>query len=1112
MTENLVRLGLPDTAARRRAATDFATNLVLIAGAGTGKTGLLVERALVAIGAGIVEIPRLAAITFTDKAAAEMRERLAAGLQTLWAITRGEIAPGVDEAAGRAYSYLVRETGVSPAAIGRRALEALGGMDQAAIHTIHTFCSQMLRAHPREARVDPGFVVDPGEHLESLFDEAWESFLAEELGAGAARPELWRRILGKVPEREVREIGRGLSTFAVPDGLLEPHGDTGELDRLLRGYAEEVVSAIDSILRRQVGMSDAPCSYLVRTRKVIGAFLAGGIVALRRAVREDPWLEGRIDTRPPDPNKNLRGVAPAEFEETAREACRLVRGLRNTDGRLPSDLIEAVSPFARSFRETYLSRGYVSFDGLLALARKLLRDHLEVREALKQRFRMLLVDEFQDTDPLQYEIVLFLAERPGGRAADPFTAELEPGRLFIVGDPKQSIYRFRGADYTAFRRAVDRVVAAGGTSLDLTANFRSVPGVLEPVNALFRGPESPTWTESRYQPAYVAIEPVRPGGAEPRVEVWTVEIPPASRANDRREAEGRIIAREIRRLVEEEKAYGYGDVSILLRAFSPLVYYLRPLREWNIPFVVDGGREFLERPEVGHLLSTLRALAQPSDPVALLAFLRSPAGGVPDAELAAYAAQGGRWDWQREVQALLFPNLSRAFRKLCLLSGEMQHLPPGSLVRTALRHMDLLPLSAVAFEGPQRVVNLRKLVAAAARLGEDGRLSLLEILDALEAGRASDIDADSPLADEGTHAVRVLTVHKAKGLENQVVIVPDLAREDRRAARPPPVEIARLPGGGSAVALRTRAAQNAARVWLDRDTESHEKAEEVRVLYVAATRARERLIVLACGPGERAPWVKALRGWGYVSASPPPDGALLHGGRVLHRRMAALRPDHDALPDLPEGVEEAVVAYGRARDSLRASAVPLLASPSRTEEEADLRRRGLVETERSPSPLSDSRALGRAAGAVLHRLLERWEGQDARSWLAPLRAVAASAAEQERVEPEALEKEAREIAEAFLASPLAKRLLELRVRGREVPVLLEKDGVVWWGSIDLLYEEEPGRYVVADFKTGRDVDNGASLYRDQLEIYREGARRALRLAEPPRAELWMLRSGRIVVL
>ena len=169
------------------------------------------------------------------------------------------------------------------------------------------------------------------------------------------------------------------------------------------------------------------------------------------------------------------------------------------------------------------------------------------------------------------------------------------------------------------------------------------------------------WERSDYQPEYVPIHAAKPAGDGPAIEVWTVDIKQDTRADDRREAEGRIIAEAIDRWVRVDRRFKFEQVTILFRAFTNISYYLRPLRERGIPFVVDGGREFLKRPEVGQLVATLQAIDRPANQPALLAFLRSPAGGVSDVELASYAKDGGAWSWMAPVDAEHFPGIARSF-------------------------------------------------------------------------------------------------------------------------------------------------------------------------------------------------------------------------------------------------------------------------------------------------------------------------------------------------------------------------------------------------------------------------------------------------------------------
>jgi ATP-dependent helicase/nuclease subunit A len=1020
------RVSTPDRDDRVSAATAFDRNVVVIAGAGTGKTSLLVERILTALGAGRLEIDRLGAMTFTERAAGEMRQRLAEGLERLLAAARPGHEPNPAHAGDRAFEHLAGRFGVTPPEVAARALRALRHLDRARVETIHTFCAGLLREHPLEAGVQPDFAVDPGEMQVAVLDELWERFVARELGSSVARPELWSRVLAPSRSLErLRELAYALASFSIPEELL----------------SSAATSAIDRSETAELPMGSG-------------------------VSRIDPTVLG--------------------------------------------DLVEAVKPFALEAREEMLRRGYVTFDGLLVLARNLLRDHAEVRESLKRRFLMLLVDEFQDTDPLQYEIVLYLGEKEGTCARAAYDAVLEPGRLFIVGDPKQSIYRFRGADYEAFQRAVSRILEGGGRLLRLTANFRSVPEVVEPVNALFSQPDSVCWKSSERQPDYDAISAVRPpaGGGGPRVEAWTVDAGPGALARDRREAEGKIVAEAIRRMVESGAAR-YDQITVLLRVFTQLSDYLRPLRELGVPFVVDGGKEFMARSEVGHLLVILKALARPSDPAALLAFLRSPVGAVPDTELTSYAAAGGRWQWREEVDAGEFPDLARAFGLLRKLDGDTRDCAADETVRHVLVDSELLTLSAAAFEGPQRVANLTKLAAAAAELARDGRLSLIEVVEALESGRTAVAVSDSPLADEQADAVRVMTIHKAKGLENDVVIIPDLAREDRKSynARKVEVHVVRAASGEPSLAVKVDDVANPAWQRFVAEEIAHEQAQEVRVLYVGVTRARERLIVLAAPSRRIASWVEALASWGYEKGG---ADALLFGDKVTHRRCKAGARTHRGGAARPPGALEAVAAFERARQRARDSAAPVR-RPSDEESWQEIREGS---TER-PTRRAGAARLSRPVGVAVHRLLEAWDGREAARLLEGIGPAARAAAEAAGESAEAVERDVREILSAFLGSELHERLGRVEVLGREIPIVEQApDGAIYRGTLDLLYRERDGAYVVADYKTDRETDPGklGSTYGPQLAVYARAVHRALGSLFPPRAELWMLRTAQRHVL
>ncbi|HEX5041529.1 MAG TPA: UvrD-helicase domain-containing protein [Candidatus Polarisedimenticolaceae bacterium] len=1058
---------------RERAATDFATNLIVLAGAGTGKTSLLIERMLVALGSGIATLPEIAAITFTEMAAGELHARLSLGLTRLHVRATGAEGHDPEQAADRAYAHLTA-LGIASATVAERALAAFDALPGAAITTIHGFCVQVLRTFPREAGLPPGFTVDAAGEGAQIFDEAWADLLQRSLGPEGTEAAAWNALLEEMPLRDVKELARALSEPAISESLLEEPYLPADARTLFGPEARALAEGAPGTLYAEGCL----------------ALAEGGLPAFHAFLAERGGADEVLDDR--------------RVPEPAKRARSFLKDLLDVDEAGFAAAHARVAPLALEVRRRRRSRGLVGFDELLAATARLLRVHPEVRERLRGRFRMLLVDEFQDTDPLQYEIVLFLAEAPGGRASDAYAAELAPGRLFLVGDPKQSIYRFRGADYAALARVLARVRACGGEELQLEDNWRSVEQVLAPVHALFTEPGSAVWrTQEGYQPPYVPVRAARGRGGEGSgVEIWSVSgvRPGPLPSEERRRVEGRILARALAEGVQEGR-FELRDVTVLLRAFTGLRHLLRPLREAGIPFVVSGGREFLDRPEIVGTLAVLRAVAHPGDPAAVLAFLRSPVGGVPDDVLAEFAEGQGRWSASQRVDGKRFPAVGAALARLRGLQEATRGLPADAAVRRVIADTRLPTLHACAFEGAQRIANLRKLASTAAELGRDGKLSLLEILDAIEAERGSDPDGESPLADEGMNAVRILTVHAAKGLEGKVVFVPDLAAAGRVKERKPPkpgAEAARLPRG-PALALRIRGRSGLTAVWQKREEDRHEEAEEARILYVALTRARERLIVL-CGASTTKPrWGKVLEPWGYVRERPPQDGAALLRGHVLHRNVADCEDPLPSLVAAPPAADPLLVAIHAARlSALGQAARPPLRVPSALE----------LERVWPEGAGTGDRGTARAVGTAVHRVLEGWpEAASPRRQAAAAR-VAAHAVE---ADPRQVERETAAILSAFGRSPLAARLQAIEVLGREVPVLLQDGPAAWRGTLDLLYREGD-EVVVADYKTDRDEDEVVlrARYAGQLDVYARAVAEAMRLPRLPRRELWLLRAGRVV--
>ncbi len=1108
---------LSDQATRDRARVDFDTNLVVVAGAGTGKTRLLVDRVLHLVLTGKARLEEILAITFTEKAAGEMRERVAKALDAALAADSPAAAPERERA--------------------RAAIEML---DAAPISTIHSYCSDLLRRFADRAGLPPEFQVDDGIGQEFLFDELWPQFLAEELGTEAARAALWGQVLTAFGEEEIAKAAGELALRGAAADLLASSGYRPiDLRDALGGRATALVENL-AAARGEVktGGKLIMAPFLDSILTLLRAFLEGGAEALRGVDPANLPLSNIWDR---DKSPKAGGVSEErreEIEKEAIEALKLLKVFRGTNESEIAALLEALRPFAAALRRRVRRDGILSYDDLLLLARDLLRDHPEARREEAERIRFLLVDEFQDTDPLQYEIVFLLAARDRkARIADPFAAEIESSRLFIVGDPKQSIYRFRGADMAAFVRARDRVVETGAEE-SLVTNFRSLPEVVDPVNRLFErwiGPRDES--ERDVEPAYEPIRAHRPPAGAPRVELWSVTAPEGMRVDERRPAEAREIAREILEITRPGSAFRVGDakearpctwrdIAVLLRSLNDVTLYTRELRAAGIDYVIAGGKAFTQRQEVVEALALLETLANPADPVAALAVARSAFGGASDGELAAYARDGGRFYWPAapsEELAARHPVLARAFERLRGLDRDTRLLPVDRRVQAVLTEGEFLLLQCAFPDGGQRVANIRKLAERTATLARERGLTLEEaILHLREVFTGDRAEAESPLADEAVNAVRVLTIHKAKGLEYPVVFLPDLGRGRPRESRQTHADLLRAAGSSwitlvSAGRGGDRRRSNTAALLLSEENRRHEDAEEKRLLYVAMTRARDRLVLVNSAVKALPSWVEALQEhWGYLIDKDDPAGPFaanadrLAGGLVVHRDILAGQGAPGARARESRDLLRAAVAFREACGRAAASAAERRFRTPSADRSAEAVE---AAAEAAEVPVTRRREMARAVGLAVHAALERADFAQAATVTGALAAAAGAAARETGCPAEEVEAAAGAVLRGLLGSPTLARLASARILGREVPVLFrDPSGKTVHGYADLVYLWE-GRVVVADYKTDEgEAAEAAERYREQLADYALAVRTAMGLDRAPATELILVRTGERVEL
>ncbi|MBI3549352.1 MAG: UvrD-helicase domain-containing protein [Elusimicrobia bacterium] len=1072
-----------DKESRDLARLTLDRNVVVEAGAGTGKTTLLTDRLLfLLLGAG-VPITGIVALTFTEKAAGEIRVRL--GERLLDLLEHWKEGGELTEFRRTQCEQLARELKdrfhVGAKAAADRARAAVEDMDKAMIGTLHGFASRLLRAYPLQAGLDPEFRIDArGELLDELFEEQWAQWLDAELGEAPPRKRQWLAALAASELETLRELARGLCAPRVDfDRALEP-------PEALERWLEETAAFLDAEVAAQPAVTGG-------MPKRLGA-AAERLRAL--AKRRDADL-GSADLP--------SGSWPKSWSVENRKECERAVALAeesSADGeRLARQAAELVLPFCRAFRRASNRRGIVSFDDLLIAARDLVRDHLDVREELKAKFSTFLIDEFQDTDPLQGEMLLYLAEKRGRGARRWADAELEPGKLFVVGDPKQSIYRFRGADLAAFEGFVRHMTEREPKALTcaLTSNFRSCGEILDAVNAVF--PRLMRYAEGS-QPPYRAIECGRAAPAESRprgVEFAVVAAPESGtlRADDVRDAEARWIVEWIE---TNAKSYQLKDIAILLRTATSLSTYLDALKERGIAYVVEAEKYFFGTQEVLDVLNLLRALDDPEDRVALTGVLRSPLVGLTDADVARIAFARGL-DYRRPLAVKVdgADRVRRLFSSLKDLRETVGRVPLAELVRRVEERFQVVELLSAAYHGEQTASNLGKIARMAERASDARGMTLKGFIErvAKDVAEATE-EGESPLADEHFDAVRILTIHKAKGLEYPVVIVPNLAGQSVAGREKP---VVRLDWSGPAAGIHLpKAGTSMAARYLHARESRREADEAVRLLYVAATRAKERLICVGAENGKTGSFASLLEGgraWPSLAGAVRTDVAAAPQGETLRRRAA---PADDAGIKDVDALARRWRERSRRRDALQEKPRTLAATAAGGE--SDSARTRPVDQSAGPG--------GAALGSLCHLVLQRW---DFRGKADIVDAVRAAREALSRLDPirdwDAIEREGAAILRAFLGSNTAAELSRAEILGREMPFLYGEDGTVVRGSIDLLYRLD-GSLFVADYKSDRysDKELPAVIRRHeaQARVYQEAVRRALGIRDV-RCRLIFLRTG-----
>jgi ATP-dependent helicase/nuclease subunit A len=1077
--------GPGDAGVRLKAASNFQSTVVVEAGAGTGKTSLLCDRVIHLIfrNPRPAAMSEIVALTFTRKAAGEMAERLRRILEDFiyWSEKEG---PPVDLLHGGLYNRVRELYGRTTRQMGSLASRGLQELESAQITTIHGFAAHVLRLFCRQAHLDPAFREDDGSVFDEVFRRVWEGWLEEELILRGPREHHWRKALDGFGLETLRELAEMLGRGIFPLEELEESLENGDLFA-----APPMLGEILAEGRALAGRLKGERKIEKQTRTavdIIAEFVQGGRI-------ED--LQKRLP--------ELAGPKPGMVKGLAEEDYYRCLGIIEMAGRLASLDEEALAaalmvtlPAARRFRSEFIRSGHLSFDDLLTHLAHLLKRNLAVREILKGRYRHILVDEFQDTDPLQYEIILYLAEKKRQAASSWRDVEVEPGKLFIVGDPRQSIYGFRKADIQAYEEVLNKL---GIRPERLKTNFRSSGELVGMINLLFRNIIRP---EKGLQPPYLDLEPSRGGeGPSPAMAVRYVR-PPAGRwrAREAAEAEATLLARWLSEELFEGKkrmvgpggkSYRPGDVAILMRKMTAVGSYMGALREAGLPVLVEGERNFFHTQEIMQLVSLLRSLTDPGDDLALASVLRSPLGGLADSQLLLLGERS--FDYRRVPPDNLkgVQNLGWLFDRLQEIHRVIGRLRISEVLMTVYRELPLMEI-AVASSGEQGRANLLKVLDMARSLELSVNPSLETFIQRLEEGRKLEAEGESPLAETVGDAVRVMSIHQSKGLEFPVVIVPALHSAPGRSGGVVSFE---TDWSSGIRGLKVGNMYTPGAVWLSDRAGSYRQAEEKRLLYVAATRARDLLVFSAAldvgGPrGELLEFlrdgIRGLSGPGGGPVDGPIPGIVEISTEGWEKARAGRRYDEEEKPAF--------------------DAREISSNWERREGEYLAGFRHAAPSEAAvPAGKGGNREEARWMGRAVHRIMELIDFQDPAKDLEDLLEAAMdslpAAMAPKRGE---LTVELERLIRSFLDSEAFQRLRRKRILGREIPVLTASGTASLEGYADLVMEDEGG-LVVADFKTEEvekgDVPVKAADYLPQGRIYVEALARFLGY---PGGRLWVV--------
>lgn len=1095
------------TEQQQAAITDMSPRVCVSAGAGSGKTTILIERIVHLLSHPECwpdrnpSLDRIVAITFTDKAAAEMKARLRRRFREAQAADTGEGGPDWRE--------LERQ------------------VDAARVSTIHSFCGSILRENALRLGMDPEWGVLGDADAERLMEEAVADTVRESLEDESSP------VSQLSLELNLAQIKTGLAEMLRRRWEFQSDGNASryaDMDSLYLHWKKSLPSMEEFFLHvfrnspktrfclESVKALEGRCTDPTDKREIqrascqeVLAAIAAGEPKLAERVRNYlatyPRICGSKNNWPEDDFTRVKSALDGAKKFFLAD-CLLPEwdeGMERFAAETTCNFYQAGIRVMEAYRETRQAWNSLDYEDMINETLAFLQRDTDMRARVASGISFLLIDEFQDTDGRQFDIARMLADVDNGP------------RLFLVGDVKQSIYYFRGAEVSLFKE----VIRTTGEARMLLDNFRSLPGVLHFINDFFE--------ESRLLESVEAYKPMgvfRKDSGAPRVEYYLPVSSGRQSAAEKREQEARFVAQRILELCgdapvqvtdmerRETRPATFDDVVLLFRRGSYMDTYEAALREFNIPYNRVAGSGFFQRREVQDVLALLKLVLDPWDEEALVTVLRSPLVGLSDESLMRMTLAG-------DELAPVFHSASvpehfdqeevlNEARSLFQSLRTERESEPGNFLRQVLELTGYEAVLLGQHLGLQRVANLRKVIQMADTFGQSRPATLVEFTQYVDDLTFRELkEGESSLQSKGMGAVTLMTIHKAKGLEFPIVILPEMYVAENKGVKTT-IYHHKSFGVASKVPDEEESLKKGVFAEMISRYRRHEEAmESGRILYVAMTRARDYLVL--CGHSDADPFTWAGHLNRTYALAEYSHGALVEGPgwRLLVKRECPDLPPLKAVraerPEVASAlVARQIVPVETDQGGARVFSVSRLLSRMSGMEDgvADYEPEEDIAAgeDFSGAELGD-RAYAMARGTLVHRLFETWNfAGDVAPDIANLVSDAGLGLGQYETLKEALAR----MAASFRESALWPVYATATSIEREVPFLMDIGPALIRGVVDAVVDDN----LIVDYKTGRPGSALEAHYETQLCLYASALRR-LKGMLPKRGILWYADYGHI---